>query len=81
MNTFDRALADPQILARQMVVETQHPDGTTYRMPGNPVKLSGTPCEIFDSPPLLGQHTREVFKRILNLDERRLDDLEEKGLI
>jgi crotonobetainyl-CoA:carnitine CoA-transferase CaiB-like acyl-CoA transferase len=81
VNTFDRALADPQVLARNMVVEARAPNGSPFRMPGNPVKLSGTPAERFDSPPRLGQHTREVYKALLNLSDAQLDGLAEQGVI
>ena len=81
VNTFDRALADEQVLARNMVVETTAPNGQKFKMPGNPLKLSGTPAEQFEGPPLLGQHTREIYKSLLNLDDASLDALYEKGVI
>ena len=81
VNTFDRALSDDHILARNMVVETTHPGGKRFKMPGNPVKLSDTPCEEFTSPPEVGQHTREVYKSLLDLDDGELDDLAAQGVI
>ena len=81
VNSFDRALADPHVQARNMVVEASHPGGKTFKMPGNPVKLSDTPCEEFSSPPLVGQHTRELYKELLNLDDAELDGLAKKGVI
>ena len=81
VNTFDRALSDPQVLARNMVVEGRHPGGKTFKMPGNPIKLSDTPAETFADPPLLGQHTREIYKALLNLGDEELDALEDQGVI
>lgn len=81
VNTFDRALSDPQVLARNMVVESTHPGGTPFRMPGNPVKLDGTPAEDFASPPTVGQHNREVYRDWLRLDDAALDDLTARGVI
>lgn len=81
VNTLDRALKDPQVLARDMVVEGRHPNGQTYKMPGNPIKLSDTPCETFGSPPLVGQQTRETLKELLNLTDAELDDLSAQGVI
>src|SRR6185437_15351045 len=40
---YDEALTDPQILARDMVVETEHPETGRFRTLGVPVKLSETP--------------------------------------
>ena len=81
VNTLDRALSDPQVLARNMVVEVKAPNGQTFRAPGNPIKLSATPAEQFDSPPLLGQHTREVYRRMLQLSDEDLAGLAERGVI
>jgi crotonobetainyl-CoA:carnitine CoA-transferase CaiB-like acyl-CoA transferase len=81
VNTLERALSDPQVVARNMVATTQHPNGTAYRMPGNPVKLSGTPAERFDGPPLLGQHNREVFRDLLKLSETEYEGLARQGVI
>ncbi len=81
VNTFDRTLSDPHTLARNMVVEATHPSHRTFKMPGNPVKLSGTPGETFDPPPLLGQHNREVYQDLLGLAEDELEALGEKGVV
>jgi len=81
VNTFDRALSDAQVLARNMVIQTRHPNNTPIKMPGNPVKLSGTPCEVFEPPPLLGQHSREIYANLLGLSESEILELEAKGAI
>ncbi len=61
INTVDRALADPQVQARGMVVEVEHPKAGRLRLPGPPYKLSGTPATVRTAPPLLGQHTDEIL--------------------
>ena len=53
--------ADPQTLARAMVVETQHPKAGPTKAIGLPIKLSDTPGGIARPAPLFGQHTREVL--------------------
>jgi crotonobetainyl-CoA:carnitine CoA-transferase CaiB-like acyl-CoA transferase len=47
-----------------MVVERPHPKLGTVKMTGVPVKLSDTPGEAGDAPPLLGQHTDDVLKEL-----------------
>ena len=53
--------SDPQVLARDMVVEIEHPTAGRIRNIGIPVKLSETPGAIRRPPPTLGQHTDEVL--------------------
>lgn len=52
---------DPQVLAREMLVELPHPAVGTFKTTGLPVKLSATPGRIQRRPPLLGEHTDEVL--------------------
>ncbi|MCY0096795.1 CaiB/BaiF CoA transferase family protein [Hoeflea ulvae] len=52
---------DPQALARDMIVELDHPQAGPVKTLGHPVKFSETPAEITRAAPLLGQHTREVL--------------------
>ena len=53
--------ADPQTLAREMVVELEHPRAGPTRTLGLPIKLSASPGKVTRAAPLLGQHTREVL--------------------
>jgi len=53
--------ADPQVLAREMLVELPHAERGTFRTTGLPVKLSETPGAIRRAPPLHGEHTAEVL--------------------
>jgi crotonobetainyl-CoA:carnitine CoA-transferase CaiB-like acyl-CoA transferase len=68
-------LEHPQVVAREMVVETRHPKAGATRAIGCPVKFSDTPAEIRRPAPLFGQHTREV------LTEAGLDDAEIAALL
>jgi crotonobetainyl-CoA:carnitine CoA-transferase CaiB-like acyl-CoA transferase len=52
---------DPQALAREMIVETEHPRAGPVKAIGMPVKFHGTPSGTSRPAPLLGQHTREVL--------------------
>jgi crotonobetainyl-CoA:carnitine CoA-transferase CaiB-like acyl-CoA transferase len=54
--------ADPQALARQMIVETTHPTAGKVKAIGLPVKFSDTPGGVRRPAPLLGQHTQEVLR-------------------
>jgi crotonobetainyl-CoA:carnitine CoA-transferase CaiB-like acyl-CoA transferase len=81
ISPFDRALADPQVLSRNMVVEVGHPLGGSVRQPGNPIKMSGTPGETFEHPPLLGQHTRQILEELLGYPREKVEQLEREEVI
>ena len=81
VNRFSEALNDPQVRARNMVVRVRHPLGGDVEMPGNPVKLSDTFEDTYSAPPLLGQHTDDVLRNMLDLDGVRIDALRASGVI
>ena len=64
LNEMDEALADPQVLARGMVVEMEHPLAGAIRVLGNPMHLSETPPAYRLPPPTLGQHTAEILSEL-----------------
>ena len=69
INTVDKIVNDPQIKARNMIVELEHPVAGHLKMAGVPVKMSVTPGAVERPAPLLGQHTAELLKEILGWDE------------
>ena len=56
--------ADPQYLAREMLLSTRLPDGKSVRVPGIVPKLSATPGEMTWAGPKLGEHTNLVLERL-----------------
>ena len=64
VKTVAEALNDPQLLARQMVVDIPQRDLGTVRTLANPVKLSRTPAVLALPPPRLGEHTAEILREI-----------------
>lgn len=81
VQTIAEVLADPQVLARNMVVDVPHPAGQLTRQPGNPIKLSDTHADTFAAPPLVGQHNAEVYGDLLGLDEQTLLGLRDRGVV
>lgn len=61
INSIADMAADPQALARGMVVELEHPRAGRTRALGLPIKLSATPGAVTRPAPTFGQHTREVL--------------------
>ena len=81
INTLEEVFADPQIKAREVVREMQHSSGATVKVIANPVRLSETPPDYRLPPPRLGEHTDEVLRERLGLDEAAVAGLRAKGIV
>ncbi|MCG8908093.1 CaiB/BaiF CoA-transferase family protein [Pseudomonas sp. DP-17] len=81
INDIGRALDEPQVVARDMLVAIPHAQNPAFRMVGSPLKLSETPVEYQRPAPMLGEHTDEVLKRRLGIDDARLAQLKAEGVI
>ena len=75
-----QALADPQTLAREMVVEVEHSTLGPLKTLGLPVKFSATPGNLSTGAPLYGEHTREVLREC-GYDDQQIDRFEKEGAI
>lgn len=80
INSVDKVVADPQVLARDMVVSVAHPKAGVLRMAGLPIKFSETPGRIVSPPPLLGGQTEAVLAEI-GLTREQIEKLREKGIV
>ena len=80
INTVGEILEDPQIHARNMVVELTHPEYGPLRVLGIPVKFSETPGSVETAPPLFGEHNREVLLK-LGYGEAEIRQFRESGVI
>ena len=64
INTYAEALADPHALARDMIVDLDHPGAGPIKALGVPVKLSDTPGAVDRAAPLLGQDNAAVLTEL-----------------
>jgi formyl-CoA transferase len=62
------------------VVEVDHPERGKYLTVGNPIKLSDSPSDVERSP-LLGEHTEEVLKTVVGLDDNDIEIARQQGAI
>jgi crotonobetainyl-CoA:carnitine CoA-transferase CaiB-like acyl-CoA transferase len=71
---------DPQALAREMIVQTEHPTAGSVKAIGLPIKFSDTPGGVRRSAPLFGQDTREIL-RDHGFSDAEIEQLAEQGAI
>jgi len=64
VRTIEEALQDPQVNARQMLLDFGEPDMKGLRVVGNPIKLSGDGANPTRRPPRLGEHTAEILREL-----------------
>ena len=77
---ISQAVEHPQILEREMIVETHHPHTGTARSIALPIRFSETPKQVSRPSPLLGEHTREVLMEY-GYDESQIAQLRREGAI
>lgn len=81
INDMAQVFQDKQVLHREMVQTIEHPTIGPMRVVGPAVKYSKTPATVRLPPPLLGQHTAEVLKKVLGLKQEEIQRLIDEGVI
>ena len=74
------AVADPQIVHNETLVEWQHPDAGTVRQPRPAARFSETPTDLDFSGAHRGQHNEEILAS-LGYSSERIKGLQESGVI
>ncbi len=81
INRIDQVFDDPQVRARGLRIELDHPLAGVVPLVANPIRLSDSPIVHRNAPPLLGEHTDEVLRGWLDLDAAQLDELRSRGVV
>jgi CoA:oxalate CoA-transferase len=80
VNTVPGAIAMPQVQAREMIVDVEHPKVGPIKLVNHPVKFSRTPGRVQGPPPSVGQDTRRVLREIAGLDDATIERLLAAGI-
>ncbi len=81
INDLAQVFADPQVQARGLAMQLPHALAGLVPQVASPIRLSGTPVEYRNAPPLLGEHTQEILERVLGLDSVAVEALREAGVL
>ncbi|MGH2626262.1 MAG: CoA transferase, partial [Anaerolineales bacterium] len=81
IRTVDQVFADPQVQARGMRLDVDHPSAGRLAMVGSPLRFSRRSVRVRFPPPLLGQHTEQILKDDLGLPAERIEGLRTGGAI
>lgn len=79
VKSFAEACKDPQILARNMITELEHPRLGKIQNVSSPIKYSRTPLSIRRLAPKIGDHSKEIFKE-LNYSDDEIKSLKKNGV-
>jgi len=77
---LNEVVEDPQVKARGMIVEFDHPKAGKVRQPNFPVRFSRTPAKV-GAAPTLGQHNEEILTDVLGYSVDEITALRKKGVI
>ena len=81
INNFKEVFENEQVIARNIKMEMPHPTAGKVNLVRSPMRLSETPVVEHRPPPLLGEHTHEILKDKLGLEESQIKSLKDKGII
>ena len=81
IQTISEVFTDPQVLARNMVVEVEHPGLGPVTTVANPIKFSSTPVAYEKAPPQLGEDTDTVLSNMLGFSAAKISGLKERGVL
>ena len=77
----DETVEDPQVKARDMFVELEHPRAGKIKLINFPIKFSETQPKLKTPAPLIGQHNKEILTELMGYDDEKIQDLMKKGVI
>lgn len=81
VQSVEEVIHDPHLEEREMVVEVDHPTEGPIRVPGTPIRLSGSKMPDIEPAPRKGEDNREIYRDRLGLSEEEIEKLQSDGVI
>ena len=81
INDIAQVFEEPQVKARGVKIELEHAAAGKLPLVASPMRFSGTPLEYRLAPPLLGEHTDQVLKQFLKMDDAGIAKLRAAGVV
>ena len=81
INSLDQTFSMPQVQAREMLIEMDHPTIGKLPLVASPLKLSETPVNYKLPPPMLGEHTDEILESMLGCSVEKIKNLRKKNVV
>jgi crotonobetainyl-CoA:carnitine CoA-transferase CaiB-like acyl-CoA transferase len=81
VSTIADVVGSPQITAREMMIDVEHPTLGPLKLPGIPVKLSESPGVVRKAPPLVGEDNDRIYGEMVGFTRERIAELRSEGAI
>jgi crotonobetainyl-CoA:carnitine CoA-transferase CaiB-like acyl-CoA transferase len=81
INNLKQVFEEPQVIARGVRIEMEHPTAGKVPLVASPMRFSATPVEYKLPPPTLGQHTDEILREVLKLDAAEIARLRAEKIV
>jgi formyl-CoA transferase len=81
INNIAQVFEEPQVVARGVKIELEHPTAGKVPLVASPMRFSATPVEPKRPPPVLGQHTDEILRDLLGLDAATIAELKSNHVV
>jgi len=81
INNLKQVFEEPQVVARGVRIELEHPSAGKVPLVASPMRFSATPLEHKRPPPTLGQHTEEILREVLGMDAGQIEKLRSSRVV
>lgn len=81
INSIDQVLEDPQVIAREMVIDIPHSSAGSVRLVASPLKIPTAPTVVRLPPPMLGEHSGQILHELLGFDQEGVQNLRTAQII